>query len=91
MAFVEALAPFFVDFGESGTLNGQAVRVIFDAQADELLGGGIVAQQPQVHIATASVPANPEGLLLVLPQGTFSVRTHLPDGTGLSVLHLTRA
>lgn len=89
--FADDTALFFADFGVEATLDGAAVRVIFDAQADELLGGGIVAQQPQAHIATASVPADPEGLLLVLPQGTFSVRTHLPDGTGLSVLHLTRA
>lgn len=85
------LAPFFADFAVDATLDGQAVRVLFDAQATDLLGGGIIAQQPQVHIATASVPANPEGLALVLTQGTYTVRAHLPDGTGISVLHLTRA
>lgn len=91
MAFAETLTPFFADFGVDGTLAGQPVRVIFDAPADQMLGGGLIAQVPQVQIASASVPADAEGLALVIPAGSYTVREHLPDGTGLSVLRLTKA
>lgn len=87
----EDLGIFFADCGVDGTLDGDAVRVLFDAAADEMLGGGLLAVQPQAQIATASVPANPEGLTLVIPQGTYTVRLHVPDGTGMSTLHLTKA
>lgn len=87
----EDLSIFFADCGVDGTLGGQPVRVLFDAPSDAMLGGGMVAQQPQALIASASVPASPEGLPLVVPQGTYSVRTHLPDGTGISTLLLSKA
>lgn len=89
--FAEDLRIFFADAGVDGTLAGQPVRVLFDSPADEMLGGGLIAQQPQVLIATASVPADVEGEPLVIPQGSFTVRAHLPDGTGMSTLHLTKA
>lgn len=89
--FAEDLSIFFADFGVDGTLGGQPVRVLFDAPADEMLGGVMLAQQPQAQIATASVPASVEELPLVIPQGSFTVRLHVPDGTGMSTLHLTRA
>lgn len=93
MTFAESLDWFFADFGEDGTLDGQAVRVIFDAAATVGLGSpGIAASDPQVTLPTASVPAAVHGKLLDLPtRGTFRVREHQPDFTGLSVLTLTRA
>lgn len=92
MTFVEDLTPFFADFGDDGTLDGQAVRVIFDAPVVGQLGGvGMLAGVTQVTVPTASVPASPEGRTLVIPQGTFTVREHLPDGTGMTVLTLTKA
>lgn len=92
MAFVEDLAPYFADFGEVGTLAGESVSVIFDAPPDQVLGGvGMAAPQPQVQIATASVPADVEGDTLVITAGTYTVREHIPDGTGMSLLMLTRA
>lgn len=92
MPFVETLAPFFADFGEDATLDGEPVRVIFDNLADQLLGGtGVAAQVPQVQIASASVPASVYGLPLVLRSTTYTVREHVPDGTGLSLLTLSRS
>lgn len=92
MAFVEDLTPYFADFGDAGTLAGEAVRVIFDAPMDQQLpGAGMVSAQPQVQIATASVPSGVDGATLVIPQGTFVVREHTADGTGLSLLMLQRA
>ena len=92
MAFVEDLTPLFADFGDDGTLAGSPVRVIFDEPGRVQLGGvGMAVRDPQVQIATASVPASPEGAALVIPQGSFTVRQHIPDGTGLSLLMLSKA
>lgn len=91
MAFVEDLTPLFADFGDDGTLAGVAVRVIFDEPGRPQLGGvGMAARDPQVQIATASVPASYLNAVLVIPQGTFKVLSHEPDGTGVSTLLLKR-
>lgn len=91
MSFVEDLTPFFADFGVDGTLAGSPVRVIFDEPGRPQLGGvGMAARDPQVQIATASVPASYLNAALVIPQGSFKVLEHLPDGTGLSTLMLKR-
>ena len=85
--FAEDLAPFFADFGEDASLAGVSVRVIFDAPGGSSLGVGI--EQPQVQIRTADVPAAYKDAEIVLPaRGTFRVREHTPDGTGMSLLTL---
>lgn len=93
MAFVEDLTPFLADFGDAGTLDGAAVRGIYDAPA--LMQGmgeiAVTAAEPQFQLPTAQVPVTVFGKVLAIPQGTFSVREHLPDGTGMSLLLLTKA
>lgn len=88
MAFVEDLTPFFADFGDDGTLAGQPVRVIFDEPTDIL--GETRTRVPQAQIRTSQVPPAYLGAELVIPQGTFKVRDVEADGTGLSLLLLTR-
>ena len=90
MAFVEDLAGFFTDFADDATLDGAAVRVIFD-EAGITMADGVAAVAPQVTIATASVPASPYGKTLTIGARSFTVREHVPDGTGLSTLILTDA
>jgi hypothetical protein len=90
------LAFFFQDFGTVGTLDGQPVLVIFDNPVEtEALGAyggaGVATAHPRARLRTAQVPASPFGKLLVIPQGRFTVREHEPDGTGLSVLRLSKA
>lgn len=92
MSFAEDLTPLFADFGDAGTLAGDPVRVIFDNPTEQQLGGvGIASAQPQVQIATASVPASVYGAALIIPQGSFTVRERFDDGTGLTVLALSKA
>lgn len=88
MAFTEDLTPFFADFGVDGTLNGQPVRGIYDAPGvtANLGSAGASVTEPQLLLPTASVPASYYGATLVIPAGTFTVREHIPDGTGLSLL-----
>ncbi len=90
MAFVEDLTTLFADFGDAGTLDGAAVRVIFDQPTEQQLGE-VLSAVPQVQIASASVPAAVEGKTLVIPQGTYTVRQHIADGTGISLLLLRGA
>jgi hypothetical protein len=91
VAFTEDLAPFFADFGDTATLAGAGVRVIFDGPGGT--ANGMTIEAPQVQIASASVPAAYKGALLVISSGrgagTYKVREHLPDGTGMSLLSLT--
>lgn len=89
---VEDLTVFFADFGVAATLNGAAVTVIFDAPvAQQFTDPGLYAPSPSVRIATASVPASPEGKALVVNGTSYTVREHVADGTGMSVLMLSRA
>lgn len=90
MAFTENLSHFFDDFGDDGFLDGQAVRVIYDAPSGTDLGS-ITTTQPQVQIASASVPSHAYGMVLVVPAGTFTIREVLPDGTGMTLLLLSEA
>ena len=91
MPFAEDLSPYFADFGDAGTLAGQPVRVIFDAPGSAAFGGDISATEPQVQIASASVPAAVVGAGLVIPQGVFIVRESVPDGSGMTLLLLALA
>ena len=88
MALAEDLTPFFADFGDDGTLAGQPVRVIFDEPAELQLEQRL--RVPQAQIRTSQVPSAYQGASLVIPQGTFQVRDVEADGTGLSLLLLTR-
>lgn len=93
MAFAEDLTPYFADFGDDATLDGVAVRGIFDEPAitPGLAGIAVGATEPQFQLPTASVPDAIYDLALVVPgQGSFTVREHLPDGTGMSLLLLQR-
>jgi hypothetical protein len=89
MSLVENLSPFFADFGDAGTLAGAPVRGIFDAAVRDQLG--VLAADPSFQLPTAQVPANAFGAALVVPQGSYTVREHLPDGTGMSLLLLSKA
>lgn len=92
MAFVETLTHFFADFGDDATLAGDGVRVIFDGPGGTF--AGMTVDVPQVQIATDSVPDDYDQASLVITTGrgagTYKVREHQPDGTGLSLLLLTK-
>jgi hypothetical protein len=92
MAFQENLSAFFTDFGDDGLLAGTTVRGTYTGPTVTASLGevGIDASEPQFELPTAMVPADSYGLHLVIPQGHFTVRQHLPDGTGMSLLLLTK-
>jgi len=92
MPFAEDLSPFFnpAEFASSATLGAVAVvGVLLKTPADAfgVLGGtGIEFQLP-----TASVPADPRALALVVGVEAFTVRDFTADGTGVSTLQLEAA
>jgi hypothetical protein len=88
----EDLAPFFADFAVACTVNGAAVRGIFDnGFALGAVGIGMAGTQPTLRLRTADVAADPVGQAVVVGAVSYTVAAHEPDGTGVSVLMLERA
>lgn len=89
MPFTEDLSVFLADFGQSVTLNGATVTVIFDrnyAVAD--IGAGVSSTAPALTLKTSDVPASPVGKAAVVSGTNYTVAEHQADGTGMSVLLL---
>jgi len=88
----EDLAPFFADFAVACTVNGAAVRGIFDnGFALGAVGIGMAGTQPTLRLRTADVTADPVGQAVSVNAVAYTVAAHEPDGTGISVLMLERA
>ncbi len=88
----EDLAPFFADFAVNATVNGAAVRGIFDnGFALGSVGIGMAGTQPTLRLRTADVTADPVGQAVSVNAVAYTVAAHEPDGTGVSVLMLERA
>ena len=88
----EDLAPFFADFAVDATVNGQAVRGIFDnGFALGAVGIGMAGTQPTLRLRTADVTADPVGQAVSVNAVAYTVAAHEPDGTGMSMLMLERA
>lgn len=70
-------------------LDGQAVRGIFEATPAtfDVLAGSC----PTFQCTSASVPADPRNLALVIGAASYTVREYTHDGTGLCTLKLEAA
>ena len=93
MPFAEDFAPFLsaAEFATPGQLNGVAVSGIFDNGFQAFnLGSGVAASGPVYLLPSASVPAQPIGLSLVLGADTWRVVEAEPDGTGMTSLSLRK-
>lgn len=91
--FVEDHSAYLADFAVDATVNGQAVRGIFDngfALGDVGMAG-MAGTQPVLTVPTTSVPASPIGVAAVVNATNYLVAAHEPDGTGMSRLLLERA
>ncbi len=99
MPFVEDASVFLntSEFATDATLNGVAVRGIFDngyADRDNLnyefqeLGRGLSASTPMFTLPSSSVPNPVAGLSLVIGSTTYKVVEPMPDGTGFTTLRL---
>jgi len=90
--FAEDLSAFMnvAEFATTATLNGVTVAAIFDnATALGSVGQyGVSSTQPMLTLASASVPTNPVGMVVVANASNYLVAAHEPDGTGISRLIL---
>ena len=95
MAMQEDLSVFFSpsEFADTATLGGVAVTAIFDKgfALGNVGAYGMVSTQPTLTLATANVPASPEGQAAVVNGVAYLVASHEPDGTGVSRLMLEKA
>lgn len=95
MAFTEDMTVFFNtgDFASSATVGGVAVKGIFDKayQFGDVGDSGMASTAPVLTLATASVPASPVGVAVVIGAVTYTVAAHEPDGVGVSLLMLEKA
>jgi hypothetical protein len=93
MPFAEDLAPFLSanEFASDGLLNGAPVQGVFDNgyETFDVLSGAS-ASGPVYLLPSASVPAQPIGLPLVIGADTWKVVEAQPDGTGMTTLRLRK-
>ena len=82
-------AAFFTDFAIDLTVNGAAVRGVFDNPYAAAFGGMVNGSGPQVFVPseTAVTRGNP----VVIGVKTYTVVGVEPDGTGITLLRLDEA
>ena len=88
--FVEDHNAYLADFAVDATVNGQAVRGIFDNgfALGDVGVTGVATAQPTLTLPTTSVPAAPVGKAAVVAAVSYVIAAHEPDGTGVSRLLL---
>lgn len=93
MPMVEDFSAFFQisEFAVNASLAGLPVRAIFDADYQlQDLASGIMSTAPVLTLASADVPTNVVGALVVVSAVTYKVIETMPDGTGMTVLRLRK-
>ena len=94
MDFAADIPLMLDDFGTPATLAGFAVVGHFDepGQLATVDLVGVDTTGPSYLLASGSVPVAPRGLLLaVAGRGNYAVRRAVPEGPGLTRLHLEQA
>lgn len=84
MTFVDPA--FFSDFSIDLTVNGVAVRGIFDNAFGSAFGGMIDGSGPMVRLPSSVLAAR--GNPVVIASTQYVITSVEPDGTGLTVLRL---
>ena len=87
--FTEDLSTFFStqEFAQSATLGGVAVAGILDL-APAVSFDTLAGTAPTFVLPSASVTADPRGLVLIVGSSNFWVRDFSADGTGVTTLQL---
>lgn len=79
-------------YAVSGSGTGSVIPAIFDSDYQESNVGGVLYQNaaPRVTVRTSDVPSGSVGSLIIRGSTTYRVTTIDDDGTGITVLHLTK-
>lgn len=88
--FAEDLAPFFNadEFATPATIDGVAVRVLFEQPFADPFGPVLESAQPQCWVPSASVATVRQGAAVVIGGATYKVERVEPNGTGISRLFI---
>ena len=87
MHLVEDFAAYLADFGQAATLDGVAVRVIFDNEYREVFSG-VATRSPMVGLPASDCVNVDQTSVLVLAGVDYRVTSVQPDGTGWATLML---
>jgi hypothetical protein len=82
-------AAFFTDFAIDLTVDGVAVRGVFDNPYAAAFGGMVGGSGPQVFVPSETVVSR--GSAVVIGAKTYTVTGIEPDGTGITLLRLDDA
>lgn len=89
MAFVEDFTCYLADFGQDATLDGVAVRVIFENAYREVFDG-MATRTPMASLPTSRTSATTQASVFITGGTTYRVTSVQPDGTGWTTLMLER-
>lgn len=87
MALVEDFTAYLADFGQAATLDGAAVRVIFDNAYREAFDG-VASRAPMAGLPAADCAGATQASVLVIGSQTYRVTSVQPDGTGWAAVML---
>jgi hypothetical protein len=92
MALADNISVFFTDFAVEASYNGASILVLFDA-AFKLVNaftGGIESSSPQAVCKDTDIVGMQHGDQLVIRDVVYYVTGIEPDGTGITVLTLSK-
>lgn len=82
-------AAFFTDFAVDVTINGVAVRGVFDNPYGAAFGGMVDGGGPLLQVDSGVSVSR--GNTVVIGAATYTVTGVEPDGTGITTLRLDKA
>lgn len=90
--WIDDLDVFFRDFGFEATIGGASTKVIFDEAylGEKLFRSEVETSVLQVIAKSADVAGVAHGDTVTISGESFIVRGIQPDGTGMTVLLLSR-
>lgn len=90
--YEEDLDPFFEDFGEDATWNTTTFKVVFhnEYEAAVLFTGEIETRNPYVEVKDSDISGIVHGNVLTIDGTAYKVTGIQPDGTGITVLLLSK-
>lgn len=80
------------EFGVDVTINGTPARGLFDNEYVDLnaLTGGVEATGPALTVRDEDAEAAAHGTSVVIAGTTYKIRGKQPDGTGFTLLKLSK-
>lgn len=90
--WIDDLAAFFEDFGIDAVWNGTTFKVIFHNayEAVTLFGSDIESKNPYIEAKDSDVAGIVKGNMLTVNGTAYKVMTPQPDGTGITVIELSK-